>query len=135
MLRRILGLAPIAVLSLAVSVTEAQADETLVLNVDVDEASFDGPALGTEQGPFNVEGDTGSGPETFQCWGWILEDLTANVSQVYNIAGRGAIMSQGQEGGLLAIVGGTGDFSKAEGEALQVFTGVGFDFIITFQLE
>ncbi len=134
MLRRILGLAPIAVLSLAVSVTEAQADETLVLNVDVDETTFVGPAAGT-QGSFNVEGDTGSGAETFQCWGWFFEDLTANVSQVYNIAGRGAIMTQGQEGDLLAIVGGTGDFSKAEGEALQVFTGDGFNFIITFELE
>ena len=54
----------------------------LTLHVDVDEASFVGPALGV-QGPFNVEGDTGSGAKTFQCWGWIFEDgLTTNVSQI-----------------------------------------------------
>ncbi len=61
----------------------AEAGKKLTLFVDVDEASFVGPALGV-QGPFNVEGDTGSGPRTFQCWGWIFEDDSpANVSQVY----------------------------------------------------
>ena len=142
LLTMVVSLAAIAVLSLAVGVTEAHADDddsdsdddTIVLSVDVDEGSFRGPAEGT-QGAFNVEGDTGSGAQTFQCWGWIFEDLTANVSQVYNIAGRGAIMTQGEEGGVLAIVGGTGDFSEAEGEALQVFTGSGFDFTITFTLD
>ena len=39
------SLAAIAVLSLAVSVTEGQADEALVLNVDVDEGSFGDPTL------------------------------------------------------------------------------------------
>ena len=111
-------------------------DDELVINVDVDEASFTQvevlPMSGV--GPFNVEGDTGSGPSTFQCWGWFLPTGSGNVSQVYNIPG-GSIMTQGQEGTFLAIVGGTGDYSEAEGEALQVFTGNGFDFTITFFLD
>ncbi len=109
-------------------------DGKLVLHVDVDEGSFVGPGPGV-QGPFNVQGDTGSGPKTFQCWGWIFEDgATTNVSQVYNIAGRGAIMIQGQEGVPLAVVGGTGDFRNVRGQGAQVFTGSGFDFTITFDL-
>ena len=113
---------------------QPRGDHELVLNVDVDEGSFFGPAPGV-QGPFNVQGDTGSGASTFQCWGWILEDGAANVSQVFNIAGRGAIMTQGREGGFLAVVGGTGDFRNARGQAEQVFTGAGFDFTMTFDLK
>ena len=128
------GLLAVALSSLAVGVTEVQAGAELILMVNVDEGSFVGPALGA-QGAFNVEGDTGSGAKSFQCWGWIFEDgLTTNVSQVYNIAGRGAIMTQGQEDGFLAVVGGTGDFSNVRGEGNQVFTGTGFDFTITFNL-
>ncbi len=128
------GLLAVILFSLAVGVTEAQAGGELILNVDVDEASFVGPAVGTA-GAFNVEGDTGSGAQTFQCWGWIFVDgVTTNVSQVFNIAGRGAIMTQGQEGGFLAVVGGTGDFRNVRGEGNQVFTGNGFDFTITFNL-
>ncbi len=124
----------LALASLAVGVTEAQAGSNLVLMVDVDEASFVGPPLG-QQGAFNIEGDTGSGPRTFQCWGWVFEDgLTTNVSQIYNIEGRGAIMTQGREGDFLAVVGGTGDFRNVRGEALQTFTGPGFDFTIEFNL-
>ncbi len=112
----------------------AEAGKKLTLFVDVDEASFVGPALGV-QGPFNVEGNTGSGAQTFQCWGWIFEDgVTTNVSQVYNIAGRGAIMTQGQEGGLLAVVGGTDDFSNVRGEGFQDIHGPGFDFTIEFDI-
>ncbi len=130
-LLRVISLAAIAALSLAVSVTEGQAGATLVLNVDVDEGSF--VALGFP-GPFNVEGDTGSGPGTFQCWGWINRDESANVSQSFNVEDRGAIMTQGPEGGLLAIVGGTGDFKNARGEARQVFNDDGtFDFTMTFE--
>ncbi len=130
-LLRVISLAAIAALSLAVGVTEVQAGTRLVLNVDVDEASFRSNHL---FGAFNVEGDTGSGPQTFQCWGWIFEDgVTANVSQSFNVEDRGAIMTQGPEGGLLAIVGGTGDFKNARGEARQVFTGPGFDFTMTFK--
>ena len=44
-------------------------------------------------------------------------------------------MTQGIEGGLLAVVGGTGKFRNLRGEGLQIFTGVGFDFIIEFDLK
>ena len=109
-------------------------DDELVVNVKVDLTTFRQVDLGGGVGPFNVEGDTGSGPGTFQCWGWLRAGGSGNVSQVYNTAG-GSIMTQGQEGTFLAVVGGTGDFSEAEGEALQVFTGSGFDFTITFFLD
>ncbi len=106
---------------------------TLSLFVDVDEDSFVGPAEGVA-GPFNVEGDTGSGAATFQCWGWQLVTGVTNVSQIYYIAGRGTITTQGQEGLLMSVVGGTGDFLNVRGEAIQVFTGNGFDFNIEFTL-
>ena len=110
--------------------------ETLNLFVDVDEATFDAP-LGIP-GPFNVEGDIeGTGPGTFQCWGWIFAldgSPPANVSQIYYIAGRGTITVQGQEGMLMSVVGGTGDFLNVRGEAIQVFTGDGFNFNIEFTL-
>ncbi len=120
--------------SLLKSSDAAGGGDELVLNVIVDLSTFDlVDPDGDGDGPFNVEGDTGSGPGTFQCWGWLLANGNTNVSQVYNIANHGAIMTQGQEGGLLAIVGGTGDFSGAEGQALQVFTGIGVNFITTFR--
>ncbi len=126
----VLTLGAIALFSLAVGVTEVRAGE-LILTVDVDEASFVGPRRGA--GAFNVEGDTGEGPGTFQCWGWQFADGNTNVSQVYNIDG-GAIMTQGQEGDFLTVVGGTGDFTNVRGEALQTFTGPGFDFTVVFNL-
>ncbi len=135
LLRVVLALGAIALFSLAVGVTQVQAGAELILVVHVDEASFVGPALGT-QGPFNVEGTVDGGePGTFQCWGWVFEDgLTTNVSQVYNIAGRGAIMTQGgPEGFPLAVVGGTGEFRNVRGEALQEFTG-DFDFDLVLNL-
>jgi hypothetical protein len=130
----VLSLAAIGVFSLAVSVTEGQpVGGTLVVDVDVDEPSFDAP-FGIP-GPFTVEGDTGGGAGTYRCWGWIFADgSSSNVSQVYNIAGRGAIMTLGQEGLSVAVVGGTGDFRNVRGEAIQVFTGVGFDFALEVDL-
>ena len=107
--------------------------ETLNLFVDVDEVSFDAP-LGIP-GPFNIEGDVeGTGAGTYQCWGWIFDGPPANVSQVYLIAGRGTITVQGQEGILMSVVGGTGDFLNVGGEAIQVFDGNGFNFNIEFTL-
>ncbi len=130
-LLRVISLAAIAALSLAVGVTEVQAETRFVLNVDVDEASFQNNDF---PGAFNIVGDTGSGEGTFQCWGWINADESANVSQSFNVEDRGAIMTQGPEGGLLAIVGGTGDFKNARGEARQVFNDDGtFDFTMTFK--
>ena len=107
-------------------------NNTLLLDVDVDEASFDFimAPLGGET--FNVVGTFGDGG-TFRCWGWMDEDGAGSVSQVFNIPGRGAIMTQGIENGLLAITGGTGDFNNLRGDALQIFTGDGFNFTIEFE--
>ncbi len=129
----VVSLAAIAMLSLAVPVTEGQGGGgALILEVDVD--SFDGPNPGTS-GPFNVEGTITNGDGgTFQCWGWVKQDESTNVSQVFNIDGRGAIMTQGQEGGLLAVVGGTDDFRNARGEGDQVFNAGFTAFTITFNL-
>ena len=113
----------------------ADAGKKLTLTVNVNEDSFIGPTAVGEAGPFTVEGNTDSGAGTFQCWGWILENGSANVSQIFFISGRGSIMTQGIEGGLLAVTGGTGDFSKVRGDALQMFTGEGFDFIMEFDLK
>ncbi len=137
------SLAAIVTLSLALSVSGVTAhggggDLSLTVNVDGDSFVFVGQDPGNPEdgpGPFSVEGTIvveGGGSGTFLCWGCVFADGNTNVSQVYNIAGRGAIMTQGQEGVPLAIVGGTGDFSNLRGEAEQVFTGVGFDFEMTF---
>ncbi|MCH7527035.1 MAG: hypothetical protein IID39_06335 [Planctomycetes bacterium] len=130
----VLGVAAIVALSFAVAVSRAGGGlgGNLIIAVAVDADSFVGPEFG-DQGPFYIQRDTGSGAGTFQCWGWIFEDgLTANVSQVYNIAGRGAVMTQGREGDFLAVVGGTGDFRNARGQAIQVFTN---DFEFTLEVE
>lgn len=67
------------------------------------------------------------------------QNFLTNVSQVYDIEGRGAIMTQGQEGHVLAVVGGTGDFSNVRGEGIQVFVQdpplTNFDFTIPFDLK
>ncbi len=130
----VLSLAAIAVLSFAVRVTEAQpGGRTLVVFVDVDESSFSTPA--GIPGPFTVEGAIGGVDGTYQCWGWFFgEDSFGSVSQVYNIAGRGAIMTLGQEGLSIAVVGGTGDFRNVRGEAIQVFDGDGFNFELEVDL-
>ena len=107
----------------------------LTLTVDVDEASFDVATadVGTAVA-FNIVG-TFEGAGTFRCWGWIDAGGAGSVSQVYNIFGRGTIMTQGIEGFPMAVVGGTGDFRGVRGEAIQTFTGDGFDFIIEFDLK
>ena len=110
---------------------------TLNLSVDVDETSFDfAPADvidGLDGIAFNVVGTFADGG-TFRCWGWIDEMGEGSVSQVYTFPGRGSIMTQGIEGGLLAVTGGTGDFSNVRGDALQAFTGDGFNFTMEFTL-
>jgi len=131
-LLQVISLAAIAALSLAVGVTEVQADHTLVLNVDVDEASFVSILASGGNESFNIVGAFGNGG-TFRCWGWIDGEGVGSVSQVFNIPGRGSIMTQGIEGGLLAITGGTGDFNNLRGDALQIFTGDGFNFTIEFE--
>ena len=104
---------------------------TLLLAVDVEEASFNAILAPGGAQTFNVVGTFGDGG-TFRCWGWMDGAGLAIVSQVFNIPGRGAIMTQGIEGGLLAITGGTGDFNNLRGDALQTFTGDGFNFTIEF---
>ena len=111
----------------------AEAGKT-TLTVDVDEGSFDFVTSPLGAMSFNVVG-TIAGGGTFRCWGWIDDVGMGSVSQVFNIPGRGTIMTQGIEGGLLAVTGGTGDFSNVRGDALQVFTGDGFDFTIEFDLK
>ena len=113
----------------------AEAGKT-TLTVDVNEGSFDAiPALAGGV-TFNIVG-TIEGGGTFRCWGWIDVDGVGSVSQVYNIPGRGTIMTQGIEGDFLAVTGGTGDFSNVRGEALQVFINfpIIFDFNIEFDLK
>ena len=136
----VLTLGAIALFSLAVGVTQVQAGTPLILTVNVDEGSFDAPAI---PGPFNVEGTVFVGEDpvgTFQCWGWVFADFSTNVSQVYNIDDS-AIMTQGLEGGLLAVVGGTGDFRNVRGEGNQDFNNPfgenpaeSFDFTLTLNL-
>ena len=121
--------------SLLKSSDAANGGDELAINVAVDLSTFTQVDVGGGVGPFNVEGDTGSGPGTFQCWGWLPPGGVGNVNQVYNVPG-GSIHTQGQEGSLLAIVGGTGDYSGAEGQALQIFTDpTSFDFTITFRFK
>ena len=126
----------VAILSLSVSsfVSAGPGSNTLFLEVDVDEASFDAVVAASAAVSFNVVGDF-EGGGTFRCWGWIDTEGAGSVSQVYSIPGRGMIMTQGIEGGLLAITGGTGDFSNLRGDALQVFTGTGFDFTMEFEVK
>ena len=64
---------------------------------------------------------------SFHCWGWLFDSTdpasSAVVSQEFNLDGRGKILVQGvEDGGPRAVVGGTGDFRNARGEA------TGFDF-------
>ena len=109
-------------------------NNTLILDVDVDETSFDAVAAPGGGVSFNIVGAFGGGG-TFRCWGWIDAVGAGSVSQVFNIPGRGAIMTQGIEGGFLAITGGTEDFSNLRGDALQTFTGNGFNFTIEFEVK
>ncbi len=129
----VLSLGAIAVLSWDVGDAEGQPGGKLVLTVDVDETSLDAVAAPGGGVAFNIVGDFAGGG-TFRCWGWLDENFAGSVSQVYNIPGHGSIMNQGIEGGLLAVTGGTGAFRNLRGEGNQVFTGTGFDFVITFKL-
>ncbi len=122
----------VAISLLSVSSFVSAKDNTLLLDVEVDEASFVSILAPGGGESFNIVGTFGDGG-TFRCWGWIDGVGAGSVSQVFNIPGRGAIMTQGIEGGLLAITGGTGDFNNLRGDALQIFTGDGFNFTIEFE--
>ena len=114
---------------LAIGVTEAQAGKKFTLNVHAPEANF---VLSNDiPGAFQIQG-TIEGGGTFQCWGWVLSNFTTLVSQVY-ILSDGQIMTQGIEGGLLAVTGGTGKYENARGQGLQTFDPPD-DFTIEFEL-
>ncbi len=114
----VVSLAAIVGLSLTVSVAEAQ---TLKLEIDADEFSFDAIPSPGGQLAFHIKGtivDGGPPIGTFRCWGWVNDDGFTNVNQIYSIDGRGAIMTQGVEFGppSIAVTGGTGDFRNVRGE-------------------
>lgn len=129
------GLMAVALFSLTIGVTEAQAGKKLTLNVNAPAVNFiliPNPDTGLP-GTFHISGTVSGGAVgTFQCWGWLLPDETTTVvSQVYQLS-DGQIMTQGIEGGLLAVVGGTGAYRNVRGQALQTFID-GNNF--TLQLE
>jgi hypothetical protein len=116
----------------------AKADAELELRVQLDGSTLDvavGNFVGIG-GAFYVAGNICEELEplasctsigTFHCWGWIFDvndpASSAVVSQEFNLDGRGKIQVQGvEDGGPRAVVGGTGDFRNARGEA------TGFDF-------
>ena len=115
--------------SMAIGITEAQAGKKLTLDVNAPAAGF---TLSNEiPGAFQIQGTFDGG--SFQCWGWVLADgVTTLVSQVYVLSG-GQIHTQGLEGGLLSVVGGTGVFKNARGQGLQTFIDDD-NFTIKFEL-
>ncbi len=125
----------VATLALVFAGVAHAGKKTLTLDVDVDETSFEATSI-SDPRAFNVVG-TFEGGGTYRCWGWIDKDGIGSVSQVYNIPGRGTIMTQGIEGDFIAVTGGTGDFRNVRGEALQVFIDFPnvFDFTIEFDLK
>ena len=120
---------------------EARAAGLLVLNVVPDGASFNiEDADGDGAGAFFIRGDIVDGGVIgeFLCWGWAIDGAaTATyVSQQYTIDGRGAIQVQGQEiggDGIMAVVGGTGDFNNVRGEGF--FGDFAGGFSISFDLK
>ena len=115
--------------SMAIGITEAQAGKKFTLDVNAPAVGF---TLSNEiPGAFQIQGTFDGG--SFQCWGWVLADgVTTLVSQVYVLSG-GQIHTQGLEGGLLSVVGGTGVFKNARGQGLQTFTDAD-NFTIEFEL-
>ena len=115
----------------------------LELRVEADLDTFDMVTRKANAGgPFYVGGtifdpDTGDQIGSFHCWGWILKDGTlAVVTQEYDLDGRGKIIVVGVEDeGPRAIVGGTGNFKFARGQATEVdFTNFPPEFSITLRV-
>jgi len=75
----------------------------------------------------------------FRCWGWFRGPVLGNlVSQEYLLFEQGKIQIQGlekptEEGVVRAVVGGTGDFKNARGEAVFL-NHPDFRFTATFDL-
>ncbi len=116
--------------SMAIGITEAQAGKKFTLNVNAPIVNF--VLSNSQPGAFQIQG-TVEGGGTFQCWGWVLpgEEGTL-VSQVY-VLSDGQIHTQGLEGGLLSVVGGTGAYKNARGQGLQTFIDDD-NFTIEFEL-
>ena len=116
-------------------------DNVLTVRVLVDFSSFDIVESPGGGGPFHVGGmvvDAESGEDLgdFQCWGWFFAGGTRDmVNQEYNIGDRGKIILAGEETPVVsrAIVGGTGDFKNARGEATFEPQGGGV-FLVSFHL-
>jgi hypothetical protein len=116
--------------SMAIGITEAQAGKKFTLDVNAPAVGF---TLSNEiPGAFQIQG-TIAGGGTFQCWGWVLEGGAPTlVSQIYFLS-DGQIHTQGREGGLLSVVGGTGAYKNARGQGLQTFIDDD-NFTIKFEL-
>ena len=114
----------------------------LTVRVVVDFSTFDLRDGGAGNGPFYVGGDVfnpknGQPLGDFQCWGWFFTPGRDVVNQEFNIGNRGKIILAGEEdGGLRAIVGGTGKFNGARGDATFDTSNLGVDgsFIATFRI-
>ncbi len=63
----------------------------------------------------------------------MLSDETTLVNQVYKLSG-GQLMTQGIEGGLIAVIGGTGRFKNVRGEGLQTFSEDFTSFTLDLEL-
>ena len=106
-------------------------DNVLTVLLVPDNSSFDLRANDFGQGPFYIGGtlfdvDTGAELGAFQCWGWFFTDSRRMVTQEYNLGDRGTIIVAGEEiVNTLALVGGTGDFGNAGGQAEFEFVAEG----------
>ena len=134
MFRRIFGLSVAVILMLGFVVPEAQAKKKgLVLRIVADPVNTFDSAPGVLHGgqAFYITGDicqntTGVGACSviigeFHCWGWIPGTGPAGrVTQEFVIFNVGKILLQGAEDlGPRAIIGGTGRFRNARGEAVE----------------
>ena len=110
------------------SIAVAEAQETLVLRVVVDLATFDSAPASGGGSAFYVRGqfcpgavgtDCPTPSGLYHCWGFNTGKGFSVINQEYDIFGRGALMVQGREdpdAGPRSVVGGTGDFVNARGQ-------------------
>ena len=117
---------------------------TLDLRVVADLSTFDMVTRKKNAGgPFYVGGTifdslTGAEIGKFHCWGWSLKDGSlALVNQEFDLTGRGKIILIGVEDpGPRAIVGGTGNFKNARGQATSTdFSNFPPEFTITIKVK
>ncbi len=108
------------------SIAVAEAQETLVVRVVADLATFDS-APGSGGGrAFYVRGQLCPGAVAtacttpigiFHCWGFNAGGGFSVVNQEYDLFGQGKLMVQGREDtGPRAVVGGTGRFMNVRGQ-------------------